>query len=203
VAQLDAAHVALILVFVVSTTGTPGPNNMLIMASGATFGFRRSLPGIAGINVGFPLMVVAVGLALAGPLREQPVILEVLRPLAVIYLLWLAWSVATSPPPSRAQAKSPPGFWRLFGFQPVNPKSWVMVLGALLAYVRPGADVSDVWLIAVLFLVGGTPCTALWCLLGTGAGRILRTDRSVRAFNVTMGLLLAASAIGVLLEPLT
>lgn len=200
--ELDVVHIATILVFVVSTTGTPGPNNMLILASGATFGFRRSLPGIAGINVGFPLMVVAVGLALAGTLRERPVILEVLRPLAVAYLLWLAWGVATSPSPSRAEAQAPPGFWRLFGFQPINPKSWVMVLGALFAYVRPGADVSDVWLIALLFLVGGTPCTALWCLLGTGAGRVLRTDRSMRIFNMTMGLLLAASAVGVLLEPI-
>lgn len=197
---LDIHQLLAVVVFAVTTCGTPGPNNILIMASGANYGFRRSLPGIAGINIGFPLLVALLGVGFASIIQRNPDILGYLKPLAVGYLLWLAYGLAKSSVPEPGAIKKPAGFWALLGFQAINPKSWIMAVGALSAFTKESGGVAEVLAIAIVFLVCGTPCTAAWCALGAAGRRVLSSERGFRVFNIIMAALLACSAVFILIE---
>lgn len=170
------------------------------MASGANYGFRRSLSGIAGINVGFPLLVALLGVGFAGIIQRHPDILGYLKPLAVVYLLWLAYGLAKSKVPQPGAIEKPVGFWALLGFQAINPKSWIMAVGALSAFTTESGGVAQVFAIALVFLVCGVPCTAAWCALGAAGRRVLSGERGFRAFNLVMAALLAGSAVFILIE---
>ncbi len=196
---MSAFEPVAVAVFAVATCGTPGPNNTLIMSSGVGYGFRRSIPGIIGINVGFPVMVLLVGAGFVESLPSHERLLSAMKILAVVYLLWLAFGIARSPGPTADEASAPPGFWRLALFQGINPKSWIMVVGALAAFTAPGDGYLSVVLVAAIFLVCGTPCTVAWCLLGTTTRRVVDNPRVFRAINWVMATLLAASAIGIAL----
>jgi threonine/homoserine/homoserine lactone efflux protein len=191
-----------LIVFTLATCGTPGPNNTLVMASGVSFGFRRSVPGVVGINTGFPVMVILVGLGLGGFLQRWPVVLDVLRPVGVAYLLYLAYRIATAPVDGLgARATRPLTFTRTALFQFVNPKAWVMIVGALVTY--PTTDGPFLWqvlAVAVIFGVFGTPCTTAWLLIGVGLRRMISEPARLRAFNVVMAVTLVLSLIPVLVE---
>ncbi|MFL6139750.1 MAG: LysE family translocator [Frankiaceae bacterium] len=191
-----------LIAFTITTCGTPGPNNTMVMASGANYGPRRSLPHVVGINVGFPLMVIAVGLGLGEVLHRWPVVYDVLRPVGVLYLLYLAYRIAGS----RVIAKDPVDARPLSLaqsalFQVVNPKAWVMVVGAVTAYATADGNYAvQVVEIALVFLVLGTPCTVAWMLGGALLGRVVMKPAQFRAFNVVMASLLVLSLIPVLIE---
>ncbi|WP_261625088.1 LysE family translocator [Nesterenkonia marinintestina] len=191
-----------LILFVFATAGTPGPNNTIAMASGATFGLRRSWRLIAGVNVGFPTMIVLVGVGLGQVLERWPVILDVLRPIGILYLLYLAWRIATGPTDLAAQRRgSPPGFVQMFLFQFVNPKAWTMVVGVLAAYTGFWESfVAEVLVIALVYAVFGTPCTTAWALLGVGVGRVLSQPAHLRVFNLVMAGLLVVSLIPAIMQ---
>lgn len=194
----DLSWYLLLILFTVSTCGTPGPNNFMIMSSGVSYGVRRSIPHVVGINTGFPLMVVAVGFGLGEILRASPVLLDVLRPIGVAYLLYLAYRVATTPMAGAGEARQhkPLSVLQAASFQMVNPKAWVMIVGALVTYETASSPlVPQVLVIALIFLVFGTPCTVTWLLIGTSLKRVLAKPERFRAFNVAMALLLVASVL--------
>jgi len=188
------------IAFGVSTMGTPGPNNMMLAASGATFGLRRSLPHMAGITAGFPLMVVAVGLGLGELLRLHPAIGEALKWAGGGYLLFLAWKIATaagvSPEDGKAKARGRPlSFLQAAAFQWVNPKGWTMIMAMLPVYAgRNGDYTSDVLVMAALSAVISVFTTSGWTLIGMGASRLLTPGRLVW-FNRLMALLMVASLV--------
>lgn len=187
-----------LILFVVSTCGTPGPNNFMIMSSGTSYGVRRSIPHVVGINVGFPLMVVALGFGLGGVLQEYPVILDILRPIGVAYLLYLAYRVATTPANGAGEARQhkPLTVLQAALFQVVNAKAWVMIVGALVAFQAADSPfVPQVLMIALIFLVFGTPCTVTWLLIGASLQRALAKPAAFRAFNVAMAALLVLSVV--------
>jgi threonine/homoserine/homoserine lactone efflux protein len=187
-----------LILFTVSTCGTPGPNNFMIMSSGVSYGVRRSMPHVIGINVGFPLMVVALGLGLGGLLQRYPAILVVLRPIGVAYLLYLAYRVATTPPNGASQARQhkPLTMLQAALFQVVNPKAWVMIVGALVTYQTADSPfVAQVLVIALIFLVFGTPCTVTWLLIGASLQQVLAKPAIFRAFNIAMAGLLVLSVV--------
>ncbi|WP_150460496.1 LysE family translocator [Nesterenkonia ebinurensis] len=186
-----------LILFFLAGAGTPGPNNTIAMASGANYGFRRTIPCIAGVNVGFPVMLISVGMGLGGALTQWPWILDVLRPIGVLYLLWLAWHIATAPTnvEARGQGK-PPGFVQMALFQFVNPKAWTLVVAAVSTYTGfMGSFFVEVLVIAGFALVFSTPCTAVWALLGVGAGKVISKPAHMRAFNTIMAGLLVVSLI--------
>lgn len=116
-----------LIAFIIAGAGTPGPNNTIALASGANYGFRRTLPCIAGVNVGFPIMIVLVGMGLGRVLAQWPVVLDILRPVGVAYLLWLAWHIAVAPTEVEAQGQGkPPGFVKmaLFNWSIPRPGPW-------------------------------------------------------------------------------
>lgn len=185
------------ILFFVAGAGTPGPNNTIAMASGAAFGFRRTLPAVAGVNLGFPTMIVLVGIGLGGVLSQWPWVLDVLRPVGVLYLLWLAWKIATGPTDVRARREGrPPGFVQMAMFQFVNPKAWTLAVAALSAYTGFWESfLTEVLVLALIAGVCGAPCTVAWAALGVGAGRFISDPLHMRIFNLVMAGLLVVSLI--------
>jgi threonine/homoserine/homoserine lactone efflux protein len=186
-----------LVTFAVATSITPGPNNIMVTASGANFGFRHTIPHMLGIAIGFTVMVLAIGLGLSEIFERFPVIHEVLRYGGAAYLLYLAYRIATAAPttPDAAQpAGRPFGFLQAALFQWVNPKSWMMVVGAISTYTTVGGDLMlESIAIALIFGAIGLPSVALWAALGVAIGRLLQARWALRAFNIAMALLLVAS----------
>lgn len=191
-----------LILFVVAGAGTPGPNNTIVMASGAAFGFRRTVAAIAGINIGFPVMIVLVGLGLGVALTQWPFLLDLIQPLGVAYLLWLAWKIAAGPTDLKARREGrPPGFVQMALFQFVNPKAWTLALAALSTFT----GFWDSFLLEVLVIAGiaglfGAPCTAAWTLLGVGAGQLISRPQHMRIFNLVMASLLVVSVVPAIME---
>lgn len=193
-----------ILVFAVSTTITPGPNNIMIMSSGLNFGLKRSLPHLMGICLGFPLMVAGVGLGFGAIFERFPVIHEVIKVLGVLYLIYLAYLVATSAPKSldnNTSETKPLSFIQAALFQWINPKAWVMATGAVAAYTTQDASIMlQVMFISLAFLIAGVPCVGMWLVCGTWLKRFLKEVKYQRLFNLTMALLLIVSILPVIGE---
>lgn len=188
--------------FAISTCGSPGPNNFMVLSSGVNYGWRRSVPHVVGINVGFPVMLVAVGLGLDGVLRTAPILYTLLRPVGLAYLLYLAYRIATAPVTvDEERTGKPLTVLQAALFQWVNPKAWLMTVGAVVTYATTtGSYLLQVLAIALVFLVLGTPCTSSWLLLGVSLKRWLPSPRRLRVFNVAMGLLLLVSVSPVIAE---
>ena len=184
---------ALILYAFVSSI-TPGPNNLMLLASGVNFGFRRTIPHMLGIGGGFTLMVALIGLGLAGLFTLWPPLRWVLSVASVAYLLWLAWKIAHAAPP-RAEAAAegkPLTLTQAAAFQWVNPKAWSMALTACTLYA-PAADGPSVAAVALVFGAVNLPCVSSWAALGTLLRGWLRDPFRLRLFNGTMALLLVAT----------
>ena len=195
------AWLASAVTFAVSMSGTPGPNNAMVAASGATFGFARTIPHMLGIAVGFPLMLVAVALGAGQLLRTIPVLHAVLKWAGAAYLLWLAFRIATArPAPAETGGSRPLTFLQAGLFQWVNPKAWVIALGAVATYTTAEGVLPQSLGLAAIFLLVTGPTVAFWTMTGVGAARLLRTDRGLRAFNWLMAALLVLSLLPLLRE---
>jgi threonine/homoserine/homoserine lactone efflux protein len=190
------------VLFAVVTSVTPGPNNVMVAASAANHGVRATVPHMLGISLGFGFMVVIVGLGLAGPLAASPALHAVLRWIGGAWMLWIAWGMIRADPaiPSGAStAAKPMGFGAAALFQWINPKAWVIAVVTSTTYTVPNqALVGQVLLLAALFILVSWPCTLCWSLLGSGAGRVLRSPTQLRGFNVTMAALLVLSVLPLL-----
>ncbi len=179
--------------FAFVTSITPGPNNMMLIASGANFGFWRTVPHMLGISLGHMAMTLIVGLGLAGLVHQEPRILVVLKWVSVAYLLWLAWKLAHAAAPGTATTGARPmTFLGAALFQWVNPKAWTMSLGAVTAYATNPTPLT-VALIAATFAGTNLPSVSLWTLAGQELRRWLTSPARLTAFNWTMAALLVAS----------
>lgn len=184
--------------FVLVAIFTPGPNNMMLLASGANFGVRRTLPHMAGVTLGHAGMVIILGLGLTQVVEAFPTVFVVLKAVCLAYLLWLAWRIANAAPPEGARTEGKPlSFLQAAGFQWVNPKAWAVALTAVTAYV-PGEGLAAVLVTALVFLTVSVPSVSLWTGLGTSLRRWLGDGRRLRTFNWTMAALLVLSTLPVL-----
>lgn len=186
-----------LLGFVVVATVTPGPNNLMVLTSGANFGLARTLPHIGGIAAGFPIMIVAAGLGLGFVFDAWPVVHDVLKYVAFAYLLWLAWRIALAGKPKAGEAGAQPlTFLEAAAFQWVNPKAWAIVFGGMALYTTAGGNkVFEVALMAALFGLVCYPNGIVWALFGRAIARFLEDDTQRRWFNVAMAVLLVASVL--------
>lgn len=183
-------------VFAFVSSITPGPNNLMLMTSGTNFGFRRTVPHLMGVALGFVLMIVLVGLGLAELFVRYPVAHEILKWVSIAYLLFLAWKVATARPPGEASAAAegrPLTFLQAALFQWVNPKAWTMALTGVTVYMPPVDPWIGLLLVAALFGAVNLPCVGLWAAMGVKLRRWLGDARRLRRFNVAAALLLVAS----------
>lgn len=188
--------------FAFVTSVTPGPNNTMLLASGVNFGFTRSIPHILGISCGFFVMVLAVGFGLGALFEAYPVLYSVLRYVGAAYLLYLAWKIATSGPASNDPDRKgkPLGYWAAAAFQWVNPKAWVMAVGAISTYTPLQDYFTNVLVISAVFALINAPSVGVWAGFGSMLRDVLRNPRWLRLFNVGMALLLVASLYPILVE---
>ncbi|WP_033073351.1 LysE family translocator [Sphingopyxis sp. MWB1] len=191
---MDHASFLALAAFAFVSSITPGPNNMMLMASGANFGLRRTIPHALGVGGGFTLMIILVGVGLMGLFELVPALNLALKVVSVGYLLWLAWKIAhaAAPESQGAAAGRPMRFVEAALFQWVNPKAWTMALTAITLYA-PERNWAAVLVVAAIFGVINLPSTSLWAVMGTGLRRWLGTPGRLRLFNWTMAALLVAS----------
>lgn len=193
-------YVPLIL-FVMSTSITPGPNNTFILASGVNYGVKRSLPHLLGIAVGFPLMVIAIGFGVGGLFQQFPMLQTTLKIFGTLYLLYLAYRVATAPTKDIEITKAQPfTFLQALLFQWVNPKAWMMAVSGVTAFTSSEHYFLDVISFAVACILFGAPCTGLWLLCGAALRNFLHNQNYLRAFNISMAILLLVSLVPVMRE---
>ncbi len=187
-----------LVLFALVTSLTPGPNNLMLMASGANFGIRRTVPHMLGVALGFVFMAALVGVGLAGVFHTYPVAVTTLEVASVAYMLWLAWKIAHASAPSDGKTHGRPmTFLQAAAFQWVNPKAWAMALTAVTLYA-PDRSLSAVALVAVIFGIVNLPSVGLWVIIGQQMRRILTNETRLMAFNRTMAVLLVASLFPIL-----
>lgn len=187
-----------LVAFAFVTSVTPGPNNLMLMASGANFGLLRTLPHMLGVALGFGAMVALLGLGIDRIITANPLLAQGMKWVSLAYVLWLAWKIAKSAPVTAeglAATSHPMGFWAACAFQWVNPKAWMMALGALSAY---SAGMGGELAVALVFTLVNLPSVAVWAAMGQGLRGVLADPRRLRLFNVAMAVLLVASVLAVL-----
>ena len=181
---------------------TPGPNNIMVLSSGLTYGFRRSLPHIAGIAIGVSLMVASVGLGLGAIFIAYPVLQTILKYVGIAYLIYLAAVIAMSGSvtPGQDNQRGPMTFWGAVLFQWVNVKGWVMAIGIITAYSAVASFPWNIAIQAALMFVMAALSSLAWTLFGSSLRSFLTSPTAVRVFNVLMAALLLASLYPVLMD---
>jgi threonine/homoserine/homoserine lactone efflux protein len=183
-------------VFAIVTSITPGPNNVMLTATGANVGVRRGLPHVLGVSLGFALMVFLVAAGAGAAFIENATVMWWLRLVGIAVLLWLAWKIATAGRAGAAQRERPIGFFEAVAFQWVNPKAWLICASAVGSFLdASGSAIVQAALFGVIFVVAGMPCMFVWLGFGAAMQHFLRSDSALRTFNIAMGLLLAATAV--------
>jgi threonine/homoserine/homoserine lactone efflux protein len=196
---------SLLIAFVMFATVmffTPGPNNIMLLSSGLTYGFRPTIPHIMGITIGFAFMVGAVGLGLGTIFIAYPILQTILKYIGAAYLVYLAWHIGSAEPsaPEQDNRGRPLTFWGAAMFQWVNAKGWVMVIGTITAYAAIAAFPWNIAIqVGISLILGAVSCT-VWALFGTALRPVLTSPRAIRAFNIVMALLLLASLYPVFMD---
>lgn len=173
---------------------TPGPNNLMLWTSGVNYGVRRTLPHMLGINFGFGSLVLLCGLGLGAIFETFPLFQTFLKGAGSLYLLYLAYRIATASFSSDAQVAKPFSFWEAAGFQYANPKAWVMAITVMSAFATPQLSfVTRALLITLVVMLINLPCISAWALFGTAIGRFLRHPKVLISFNILMAGLLVGT----------
>jgi len=173
---------------------TPGPNNLMLMSSGANFGFKQTVPHFLGVGIGFTLMIILVGLGLMQLFDSFPMSYEILKVLSIIYLLYLALKIARSGSITEQNNEKlkPLTFIQAALFQWVNPKAWTMALTSISIYAPSNSFIS-VLLVAIIFGLINLPCISSWIVLGQKMKLVLTDQKRFKIFNITMASLLILS----------
>jgi threonine/homoserine/homoserine lactone efflux protein len=192
---LDA--IVALAVFTFATAFSPGPNNIMVTASGVNFGFTRTIPHMAGITIGFMVMITACAAGLGLVFTAVPMLQLALKIIGALYMLWLAWKVANSRPASDADSDlaKPLTFLQGAAFQWVNPKAVVIALSAISLYVRPEHRVADILMVLFWFGIFTAFTVITWTGFGVALRGLLRDPKRARIFNIVMALLLVASIV--------
>jgi len=196
--------IATVATFAFITSATPGPNNIMLTASGANFGFSRTLPHIAGIVIGVALMNLGAGLGLGTLFTQAPVLQEILRVLGSAYLLWLAYKLLNFSVMGDSSEGSGKPFTLLqaTAFQYVNPKAWIMVISANASFSLADGDYwVSVAMITLAFVLIGTPSIMMWAGFGQYIKKYLNSPKNLRVFNVCMTLLTVYCIVFIWIDP--
>lgn len=192
-----------IITFCLVTSVTPGPNNIMLMTSGLNHGIKKTLPHLFGIMLGFPAMVAAIGLGLGTVFLKYPILHQFIKFFGITYLLFLAWKIANSNNPAASdKLKQPLTFIQAVAFQWVNPKAWVIAIGAIATFTTADNIKFEILIILFGYLSVGSLSMALWLLLGAGLQKFLHEQRQLQYFNIIMAILLALSVISMAITEL-
>lgn len=188
-----------LIALAVATLFTPGPNNAMLAASGANFGFRPTIPHLLGVAIGFPVMTLIVGLLLGELFKASVILREGLRWGGAALLLWIAWKTAvTSGPVEKTAGGQPMTFIGAAAFQWINPKGWSMAVAATSQFITPENPLQTATITAGTFLVFGLGSSTTWVGLGQAISGWLTTQARRRAFNLTMAALIVLSIVELL-----
>ena len=183
--------------FILVMVGTPGPNNIMLMASGVKFGIRRSIPHLLGIAFGCQLLIVAAAFGLGRLLALYPGSVTLLQWVSALFLCYLAWVLVgkTSGANVSKQASHPIRFWQSTLFQWVNPKAWMICIALVSTYTQPARLIETTAWISLIFLLVGTPMMIVWNVSGMALKDWLQQGRRLLWFNRVMAVLLLASLL--------
>jgi threonine/homoserine/homoserine lactone efflux protein len=196
---METTNLLAVITFAVVTAFTPGPNNLMLAASGANFGFRRTVPHIAGITIGFMTVFLAAGSGLASLFAALPQLYDLLKILSVLFLIYLAWRIGSAGRAERRDRDRPLSFTQAALFQAVNPKGVSVIISTVSAYTSDAHSLaSEISVLLTVFVLTTIAATTSWCLFGTAIARIFTTRRKLRMFNVTMAFLLILSLIPII-----
>ena len=188
-----------IVSFAFVTSVTPGPNNLMLLASGANFGFRRTLPHMLGISIGMALLLTSVLAGLGELFSRFPVLQMLLRIAGVGYLLWLSWKILQTPPRALQEGNDdarPFSFWQAVLFQFVNPKAWIMSITAVSSFTLAGEDYwTSGMLLVLVFAVVNLPSVSVWAGFGSMMQQLLSTAARQVHFNRSMAFLTAMTIV--------
>jgi threonine/homoserine/homoserine lactone efflux protein len=183
-----------LVLFAFATSITPGPNNMMLFASGVNFGFRRTVPHMLGIGAGFLSLLIGVGMGLGAVLHAYPPAFIALKVAGGLYLLWIAWKIGSSRSMGEGEAKARPmTFLGAAAFQWVNPKAWVMAVTAMAVYPNPEQYALTVAIVALVFAAVNVPSVSTWAGFGSALREWLSVPVRLKWFNITMAVLLLLS----------
>lgn len=188
-----------LVLFGLTTSITPGPNNMMLFASGVNFGFRRTIPHMLGIGAGFFSLLLGVGFGLGALLHALPQLYLALKIAGGLYLLYIAWKIGSSRVLAEGRSGGRPmTFLGAAAFQWVNPKAWVMAVTAMAIYADPENYLRSVWLIGIVFALVNLPSVSLWAGFGSVLRNWLAVPVRLKWFNITMAVLLVLSLLPML-----
>lgn len=188
-----------VLLFSAVAAATPGPNNMMLMASGVNHGVRKSLPHYVGCVLGFALMLAVLGIGLASVFLNYPIIHLVLKYIGISYMLFLAWKIANAGnPKANASLKKPMTFVQAVLFQWVNPKGILFAVSVIAAFTTQETLIANLVFIVVANIFIGATSLGIWLILGSAMQRLIQSNRQVLIFNISMASLLALSVIPIL-----
>ncbi len=184
-----------LLLFTISAAFTPGPNNLMITASGANFGYWRSLPHMMGVTFGFPAMLIAMAFGLVQIFDAWPLLHTFLRYAGATYMVYLAFRIATSTKISKAKETAQPlSFVEAALFQWINPKAVIYALSTLSIFTTPkGNFFEEILLLTIVAVLVSFSSITTWCLFGSAIGHLLKSVKALRIFNLTMAAALLAS----------
>ena len=198
---MNASAFYSLLVFTFVYSITPGPNNLLLAASGAAFGYRRSLPHMLGVSLGAALLLLVVGCGLCAVFERLPQLHAALKYLGAAYLVWLAWCIARSGKAGHHRAAHQPlRFWQGMALQWINPKTWVMAVGVAATYMPRDGYLAHLLLAGGLLILVSFPSISVWTLFGQCVAGTLRSPAAIHRFNRTMAGLLLLSLYPLALE---
>ena len=189
--------------FSIATSLTPGPNNIMLLSSGLTYGYKRTIPHILGVIIGFPLMTIFVGLGLGEFFKLYPIVFSVLKILGIMYLLWLAWKIANSTPSFKKNNKEsqPLKFIPIVLFQWINPKNWIKIITAMSVYVTSVEHATmQIIIITLIFLITVIISANSWALGGVVLKKLIKSEQGIKRFNIIMAIVLIFSIFPTIFE---
>ncbi len=191
-----------LIVFAAVTSVTPGPNNAMVLASGVHFGFRRTIPHMVGIALGYGVMLAIIGAGIGAAMSVSPLVEVAMRLASGAWMMWVAWSLARSTHAGGdASRLRPMTFIEGALFQWVNPKGWVLALSSMSLFTKSGDLVTDVTIVVAVYVVTCLPSSSIWTAFGVSLRRFLAVPWRLRAFNFSMAILLLASTLPLIFEP--
>jgi threonine/homoserine/homoserine lactone efflux protein len=190
--------------FALAGVMTPGPNNIMLLSSGLTYGYKNTIPHMLGIMLGFTFMVICVGLGIGAVFEVFPALFTILKIIGISYLLWMAWKIANTKGDLKTSSNKnnkPFTFLQAATFQWVNPKAWIMAITSTVSFItNPEYGFIQVIIIAFIFMLAGFISTNSWTLGGVYLKKLIKNALHVRIFNISMAVLIVVSILPVIFE---
>ena len=188
-----------LLIFILIAGITPGPNNIIAMSIGFSWGFKKVLPHLFGVTIGFPIMLLLIGFVLKPILEQHSTIFSILKLLSAGYILFLAYKIASSPTSfNETDTKKPINFTQSLAFQWINPKAWAGAMATVTLYIPQNSYTFGLIIAAISSAITIVFAISFWGYMGKKIKILLSKPKHIKAFNYTMATALLFS-VGMML----